>query len=161
MSEFDERLKQAVVRGTNRAESVQTAAERKRLEAEEFKRSHSNLRLALTDRIETVVKKIIDLFPGFRYHSVFGEAGWGSACMRDDLVIERGQRSNKFSRFEIVVKPVNEFFVLDIQAKGTIAERELLTRSYYQQLGQVEIERFERAIDDWALAYAELYAANK
>ncbi len=101
------------------------------------------------------------MFPGFRYQSVFNDSGWGSACVRDDLVIEKGSRTNKYSRFEIVVRPVNEFNVLDIQAKGTIADKELMTRSLYQQIGQVEVEKFLKAIDDWAVSYAELYATKR
>ena len=156
MSEFEDRLKNAISRGANRAESLYSEAERKRLEAEELKKAHSKYRLELSDRIEIVVKKLIDMFPGFRYQS-----GWGSACVRDDLVIEKGSRTNKYSRFEIVVRPVNEFNVLDIQAKGTIADKELMTRSLYQQIGQVEVEKFLKAIDDWAVSYAELYATKR
>lgn len=161
MSEFEERLKNAIARGANRAESLHSESERKRREAEEFRTLHAKFRLELSDYIESVVKKMIDMFPGFRYQSVFGETGWGSACVRDDLVIERGQRSNKYSRLEMVVRPVNEFFILDLQVKGTIADRELLTRSLYQPLGQVDIERFRKSIDDWAIAYAELYATKR
>jgi len=161
MSEFEERLKKAVARGSSKAESLLSEEQRKKQEAEEHKRLHAKYRLELSERIESVVKKLIDLFPGFRYQSVFGESGWGSACARDDLVFEKGMRSNKYSRFELVVRPVNEFFVLDIQAKGTIADRELLTRALYQPLGQVDIERFNKAVDDWAIAYAELYATKR
>ena len=161
MSEFEDRLKNAISRGANRAESLYSEAERKRLEAEELKNAHSKYRLELSDRIEIVVKKLIDMFPGFRYQSVFNDSGWGSACVRDDLVIEKGSRTNKYSRFEIVVRPVNEFNVLDIQAKGTIADKELMTRSLYQPLGQVEVEKFLKAIDDWAVSYAELYATKR
>jgi hypothetical protein len=161
MSEFEERLKKAIARGASRAESLQSEEQRKRQEAEEYKRLHTKYRLDLTERIESVVKKMIDMFPGFRYQSVFGESGWGSACTRDDLVIERGVRSNKYSRFEMVVRPINEFYVLDLQVKGTIADRELLTRAFYQPLGQVDIERFYKSVDDWAIAYAELYATKR
>jgi hypothetical protein len=31
----------------------------------------------------------------------------------------------------------------------------------YQPLGQVDIERFNKAVDDWAIAYAELYATKR
>jgi len=161
MSEFEERLKKAIARGESKAESLLSEEQRKKQEAEEHKLLHAKYRLELTERIESVVKKMIDLFPGFRYKSVFGETGWGSACTRDDLFIDKGVRSNKFSRFEMVVRPINEFFVLDLQAKGTIADRELLTRAFYQPLGQVEIERFYKAVDDWAVAYAELYATKR
>ncbi|MEI7460729.1 MAG: hypothetical protein WCK15_15065 [Pirellula sp.] len=161
MSDFDDKLKQAAARGANRASSSQSESERKRIEAEEFRALHSKIRLELSERIETVMKKIADLFPGFRYQTVFGDAGWGGACVRDDLHIERGRRENKYSRFEMAVRPINEFHILDLQAKGTIANRELLTRSFYQPLGEMDLGKFRDLIDNWALTYAELYAANR
>lgn len=161
MSEFDDKLKQAVARGVSRASFSQSEAERKRMELEEFRNLHSKLRLELSERIESVIRKLVDLFPGFQYQTVFGDAGWGGACVRDDLAIERGRRENKYSRFEMAVRPYNEFNVLDLQAKGTIANRELLTRSFYQPLGEVDVNKFKELIDNWALAYAELYAANR
>ena len=161
MSDFDDKLKQAAARGANRASSSQSEAERKRIETEEFRALHSKIRLELSERIESVMKKIADLFPGFRYQTVFGDAGWGGACVRDDLSIERGRRENKYSRFEMAVRPVNEFYILDLQAKGTIANRELLTRSFYQPLGEVDLGKFRELIDSWALTYAELYTANR
>ncbi len=161
MSDFDDKLKKAAARGANRASSSQSESERKRIEAEEFRALHSKIRLELSERIETVMKKVADLFPGFRYQTVFGDAGWGGACVRDDLYIERGRRENKYSRFEMAVRPINEFHILDLQARGTIANRELMTRSFYQPLGEVDLGKFRDLIDNWALTYAELYAANR
>jgi hypothetical protein len=161
MSDFDDKLKKAAARGANRASSSQSESERKRIEAEEFRALHSKIRLELSERIETVMKKVADLFPGFRYQTVFGDAGWGGACVRDDLYIERGRRENKYSRFEMAVRPINEFHILDLQAKGTIANRELMTRSFYQPLGELDLGKFRDLIDGWALTYAELYAANR
>jgi hypothetical protein len=161
MSDFEDKLKQAAARGANRAIYSQSEAERKRIELEEFRALHTKLRLELSERIEAVIKKLIDLFPGFRYQTVFGDSGWGGACLRDDLSIQRGKRENKYSRFEMAVRPLNEFYVLDLQAKGTIANRELMTRSFYQPLGEAEIAKFLELIDTWALTYAELYAANR
>jgi hypothetical protein len=161
MSDFDEKLKQAAARGANRASSFQSEAERKRLEAEEYRALHTKLRLELSDRIETVLRKLVELFPGFQYQGVFGEAGWGGACVRDDLVMERGRRDNKYSRFEMAVRPLNEFLILDLQAKGTIANRELLIRSFYQPLSEIDVVKFRDLIDSWSLTYAELYAANR
>jgi len=161
MSEFDDKLRQAAARGASRANVSQSEADRKRAELEEFRSMHSKLRLELSERIESVTKKVADLFPGFRYQSVFGEAGWGGAILRDDLIIKRGQRTNRYSRFEMAVRPSNEFNILDLQAKGTIANKELLTRSFYQPLGEVDVNKFRELIDAWALTYAELYAANR
>ncbi len=161
MSDFEERLKQAAARGANRASYSLSEAERKKGELEVLKGLHSKYRLVLSDKIEQVIRKVIDLFPGFRFQTVFGDAGWGAACMRDDLNIVRGQRSNRYSRFEMAVRPLNEFYVLDLQAKGTIANRELLTRSFYQPLGEADIDRFLELVEQWSLTYAELYAANR
>jgi hypothetical protein len=161
MSSFEERLRQAAARGENRASQFQVESERKKLEVEEYKSLHSKFRLALSERIEQVVKKLIDQFPGFRYQTVFGDAGWGGACLRDDLILNRGRRETKYSRFEMAVRPYNEFNVLDLQAKGTIANRELLTRSFYQPLAEVDLPKFQELVEQWALSYAELYAANR
>ena len=154
MSSFEDRLKQAAARGANKQNQNLTDAERKKAEAEELKSLHSKYRLVLSERIEIVVKKVVDLFPGFRYQTVFGDAGWGGACMRDDLVLQRGVR-------EMAVRPVNEYFVLDLQAKGTIANRELLTRNFYQPLAEVDLEKFKELVEQWALVFAELYTANR
>lgn len=161
MSDFEERLKAAAARGASRASQSMSEAERKKAEQEVLKGLHSKYRLALSDKIEVVIRKLIDLFPGFRFQTVFGESGWGAACMRDDLIIRNGQRSNQYSRFEMAVRPINEFFVLDLQAKGTIANRELLTRTFYQPLAEVDLDRFADLLEQWSLAYAELYAANR
>lgn len=161
MSSFEDRLKQAAARGANKQNQNLTDAERKKAEAEELKSLHSKYRLVLSERIEIVVKKVVDLFPGFRYQTVFGDAGWGGACMRDDLVLQRGVRENRYSRFEMAVRPVNEYFVLDLQAKGTIANRELLTRNFYQPLVEVDLDKFKELVEQWALVFAELYTANR
>jgi hypothetical protein len=161
MSEFEERLRQAAARGRSQASQFQSEADRKRMEAEEFKRLHGKYRLILAEHIEHVIKKLIDLFPGFRYQSVFGDAGWGGACVRDDLMLDKGRRCTMYSRFEMSVRPHNEFNVLDLQAKGTIANRELLSRSFYQPIGEADLNRFKELIEQWALAYAELFAANR
>lgn len=161
MSDFEERLRAAAARGASRASQSITEAERKKAEQEVLKGLHSKYRLALSERIEVVVRKLIDLFPGFRFQTVFGDKGWGAACMRDDLIIKNGQRSNQYSRFEMAVRPINEFYVLDLQAKGTIANRELLTRTFYQPLSEVDLDRFSELVEQWSLTYAELYAANR
>lgn len=161
MSSFEDRLKQAAARGANKQNQNLTDAERKKAEAEELKSLYSKYRLVLSERIEIVVKKVVDLFPGFRYQTVFGDAGWGGACMRDDLVLQRGVRENRYSRFEMAVRPVNEYFVLDLQAKGTIANRELLTRNFYQPLAEVDLDKFKELVEQWALVFAELYTANR
>lgn len=160
MSDFDERLKQAIERGSNRGLRSQDEAAQKKAKQEELRRLHTTIRLQLSDRIEQVVRRLVDQFPGFQFSSVYGENGWGAACTRDDLVIVAGQRASKYSRFEMAVRPLSDVFVLDLQARGTIGNREKLVRSYFQPLDEVDLAHFHRLIDDWTLAYAELYAAS-
>lgn len=160
MSDFDERLKQAIRRGHDRGLQTQDEATLKKARQDELRRLHTTMRLQLSERIEQVVRHFIDQFPGFQFSSVYGENGWGAACTRDDLVILNNQRQSKYSRFEMAVRPLSDVFVLDLQARGTIANREKLVRSYFQPLDEVDIAHFQRLIDDWMVAYAELYSAS-
>ena len=160
MSDFDERLKQAIRRGNDRGLQKQDEASQKQARQEELRRLHTTLRLQLSERIEQVVRRLVDQFPGFQFSNVYGENGWGAACTRDDLVIVSGQRQSKYSRFEMAVRPLSDVFVLDLQARGTIANREKLVRSYFQPLDEVDQAHFQRLIDDWTLSYAELYAIS-
>ena len=79
----------------------------------------------------------------------------------DDVAQDSVFRHREPTYLEMAVRPVNEFFILDLQAKGTVANRELMTRSFYQPLGEVDLSKFRELIDAWALTYAELYAANR
>ena len=160
MSDFDERLKQAIQRGKNRGLQKQDEASQKLARQEELRRLHTTLRLQLSEQIEQVVRRLVDQFPGFQFSSVYGENGWGAACTRDDLVIVSSQRQSKYSRFEMAVRPLSDVFVLDLQARGTIGNREKLVRSYFQPLEEVDVAHFQRLIDDWTLSYAELYAIS-
>ncbi len=160
MSDFDERLKQAILRGKNRGVQKQDEASQKLARQEELRRLHTTLRLQLSEQIEQVVRRLVDQFPGFQFSSVYGENGWGAACTRDDLVIVASQRQSKYSRFEMAVRPLTDVFVLDLQARGTIGNREKLVRSYFQPLEEVDVAHFQRLIDDWTLSYAELYAIS-
>jgi hypothetical protein len=160
MSDFDERLKQAIQRGKNRGLQKQDEASQKLARQEELRRLHTTLRLQLSEQIEQVVRRLVDQFPGFQFSSVYGENGWGAACTRDDLVIVSSKRQSKYSRFEMAVRPLTDVFVLDLQARGTIGNREKLVRSYFQPLDEVDVAHFQRLIDDWTLSYAELYAIS-
>jgi hypothetical protein len=160
MTDFDERLKQAIQRGHHRGLQTQDEASLKKAKQDEMRRLHTTMRLQLSERIEKVVHQFIDQFPGFQFSSVYGENGWGAACTRDDLVIVSNQRQSKYSRFEMAVRPLSDVFVLDLQARGTIANREKLVRSYFQPVDEVDLSHFQRLIDDWMVAYAELYSAS-
>ncbi len=160
MSEFDDRLKAAIERGKVRGQRAQDELSQQQATAEQLRRQHTQIRLQISEHIETIVKRMADYFPGFRYENVFGENGWGAACWRDYLSMSNGQRRSQYSRFEMVIRPVNEFLVVDIHAKGTIDNREVMTRNYYQPVAEVDTDHFLKLADAWALSYAELNAAK-
>jgi hypothetical protein len=87
------------------------------------------------------------------------ESGWGSAVSRDDVAVGGGRRGDLFSRFKVVVSPYNRYHVLDISAKGTVRNKEVLTRNHYERLGEVDLENFRELVERWVLDYAELYSA--
>jgi len=159
--EFKSRLESAIVRGRKRAEAHASQERQKEMSEEELRRLHSSHRLALSDRIESAVRGVADHFPGFREEAVFGEAGWGTACFRDDLRIDDRQRTNLYSRLELVVRPFSDLHVLELKSKGTIMNRELFNRNYFAPIPEADIEEFQQLIDTWAIEYAELYSAKQ
>lgn len=159
--EFRKRLAKAIQRGEHAASVRAQAEAEKQLNEQELRRLHGEYRLALGDHIEHCLKALPDHFPGFRFESVLSERGWGAAVSRDDLNLDAGQRTNYFSRLEMVVRPVSEYFVLEVVAKGTIRNKEVFNRVHYQRLAEVDLAAFNELVDRWVLEYAELYSAQK
>lgn len=160
--EFEQRLQRAIQRGEqNRIARDQDQASRQ-LSSEEQRSLHSRARIDLSDRIETCLRKLADTFPGFRYESILGEQGWGARINRDDLQLQRGGGGNSlYSRLELVVSPLGATPIVELVAKGTIRNREVLQRRHYQQLDQLDLQSFAELIDLWVLEYAERYAAAR
>lgn len=158
--DFSSRLESAIARGKHRAQAKADEQKRKELSEEELRRMHSSFRLSLSERIEGAVAQVADHFPGFRQESLFGEVGWGAACYRDDLRIESGRRSNRYSRLEMVIRPYSDLKVLELRGKSTVHNRELFNRSHYVPVHEVDVEEFNQMIDAWAIEFAEIYSAK-
>jgi len=157
---FDDRLRQAIERGQRRGADSAREARAKQLTEEEFRRLHSQYRLALSDYIEDCVRRLPNHFPGFQYETMFGDRGWGGACFRDDFQ-PGGGRQSTYSRLEVTVRPyTTNLHVLDLAAKGTIRNREVYNRNFYEKLEEVDIEKFRHLVDAWVLEYVEQYAAR-
>lgn len=156
MSEFDELLNSAIQKGRQQGKKSSQEATSQKLSQEEVKRLHSKYRLHLSDVIEKRMAQLPNHFPGFQYETVYGERGWGAACYRND--VGRGRR-DFYSRLEITVRPFGEFDVLDITVRGTIKNKEVMQRNFYQELDQVDLARFEETIQNWILGYAEQFSA--
>ncbi|MFO0925309.1 MAG: hypothetical protein U0905_22845 [Pirellulales bacterium] len=76
MSEFEDRLKAAIERGKNRGQRAQEELAQQQATVEQLRRQHTQIRLTISEHIESIVKRLADYFPGFRYENVFGESGW-------------------------------------------------------------------------------------
>lgn len=158
---FEDRLHKAIQRGQRRSETQRNEAVAKALSEEELKRLHSNYRLQVSEHIEQCVRQLPNFFPGFRLETIYGERGWGAACSRDDLRLVGGKRrENDFSRLELTVRPVSSAHVLELTAKGTIANKEVFNRNYFEKLQDIDLDRFIELVDVWVLEYAELYASR-
>jgi hypothetical protein len=156
---FRERLQRATERGKQaRAAQLNEAAARA-LSEEECRRLHSQYRLTLTEYIEQCVRELADNFPGFRLETIVDESGWGAAVSRDDVSLGPGGRGSVFSRLKVVVSPYSKYHVLELAAKGTVRNKEVLSRNHYQRLADVDLESFRELIELWVLDYAELYSS--
>lgn len=160
---FNQRLERAIERGTHARDSRQREAEAARLSEEECRNLHSKHRIDLSEYIANCLKKLADHFPGFRFESVIGEDGWGAKVNRDDVnITSAGRRGeNQYSRLELLVSPYSSAHILELVCKGTIRNREVLNRTHYDMLSQLDAATFEEMVDLWVLEYAEAFAAQK
>jgi hypothetical protein len=156
---FREQLQRATERGKQTRAAQLNEAAAKALSEEECRRLHSQYRLTMTEHIEKCLGELADGLPGFRLESVMDESGWGSVVSRDDVGVGGGRRGDFFSRLQIVVGPYGRYHVLDVSAKGTVRNKEVLSRNHYQKLSDVDLESFRELIERWVLEYAELYSA--
>jgi hypothetical protein len=156
---FRERLQRASERGKQARAAQLNEAAAKALSEEECRRRHSQYRLELAEHIEKCLREMSDNFPGFQFETIVDETGWGAAVSRDDFRMESGRRGTFFSRLKLVVGPYNSYHVLDLTAKGTVRNKEVLSRNHYQRLTDVDPQSFRELAEQWVLEYAELYSA--
>ncbi len=159
--DFQQRLRSAIERGEKRGERRDEAARQTQLTEDEFKRLHTKYRLSLSDRIEKAIDGVAQNFPGFRKETLYGEVGWGAACYRDDLLVDAGKRTNRYSRFEMTIRPPNSYQVLELKGKGTVANKEHFNRTHFVPLQEVDEDDFKRLIETWTIDYAEFYASKQ
>lgn len=161
MTSFEKRLSKAVERGQQRGADLAREERQKALTEEELRKLHTAYRLQLSEHIEQCLKQLPNHFPGFQYETMYGDRGWGGACSRDDVGsgIDR-RRANFFSRLEMTIRPYSDLNVVELSAKGTIRNREVINRTHFELIGEVDTDTFVNLIDVWILEYAELYAAR-
>ena len=158
--DFEKRLERAIQRDQQTRKEQGQAREQKSLSEDDLKTLHSKYRLELSEIIEDCLKKLSDHFPGFDYKTLVSEEGWGAKINRDDIKLVNRQSQSLYSRMEMVIKPFSSTHIVELVAKGTIRNKEILNRSHYQMLDQADMESFRELIDLWVLEYAESYAAG-
>jgi len=160
MKDFDERLNEAIQRGRHASSARAQAEAKRKLDERELRRLHGEYRLELSEYIGQCLRKLAEHFPGFESSTVIDDRGWGAAIGRDNLEVDRRRgRVNQFSRLEMVIRPLSEYFVLELAAKATIRNKEVFNRSHFQVLDEVDRASFVDRIDQWVLEFAERYAA--
>jgi hypothetical protein len=159
--DFQERLERAIERGRRRSSDRAEEEMQRALSEKELQRLHAQARLELVEHIERCLHQLSDRFPGFRFETIVDHRGWGAAISRDDLRLQRGQpRQSCFSRLEMLISPVTASLYLELQAKGTVCNREIFSRTHFQRLSELDVPVFTNLIDVWVLEYAERYAAQ-
>ena len=160
MSDFEERLKRAIDRGQKSRSADGEAAGKQQSTEEELRAIHSGLRLAISEHIESCLRKLCDHFPGFDYSTVMNEDGWGARITRDDINLQRGVNRNLYSRFEMLVKPFSSAHILEVSTKGTIRNKESLNRNNYRFLNEATEESLTEVVDNLVIEFAQQYSAN-
>jgi ABC-type sugar transport system ATPase subunit len=158
--DFDDRLAKAIERG----QKQRTAAGQERISAqltdEQFRTLHSQGRVELSERIEQALQKLTNAFPGFEYKTIVTPEGWGAKISRDDIVAARRQGvSQLYSHLELLVKPYTSTRILELVSRGAIRNKEVLTRSHFQQLQDLNLPSYNELLDQWVIEFAEKYAA--
>lgn len=160
-TDFKKRLEKAIERGQRASDARAEAEARRRLSEQELRRLHTQYRITLSEHIEECLKQIVQHLPGFETEPVVSERGWGAAVVRDDIEVRSGRRpSTRFSRLEMVIRPLTSAFVLELNAKATVRNKEHFNRTHFQRLDEVDLTSFNELIDLWVLEFAELYAAK-
>ncbi|MBW3538959.1 MAG: hypothetical protein KY476_01690 [Planctomycetes bacterium] len=158
--EFEKRLERAIVRGEQMRDARSREAAERELTEHELRTVHSQCRVELSEHIEKCLSKLADHFPGFRFETIVSEGGWGAKLSRDDLHFGGRSAQNRYSRLEMLVRPFSDARIVELAAKGTIHNKEVLSRTNFQFLAQVDLDSFRELIDLWVLEYAEAYAAR-
>lgn len=155
--DLEKRIKDAIDRGHQRP-TAEKGSEGPT--PEQLKNRHNEYRLEMSSYIESVLAQIVDQLPGFNQETLFGEKGWGAAIHRDDLVLNKATRRNDYSRLEIFVRPMNEYFVVDLASKATVRNREIWNRSVFKPVMEADMDAMKEQVNLWAVQYVEAYVAE-
>lgn len=158
--DFSTRLNKAVERGRQQRAAVERQQELSQLTEEDLRTLHAQARVDLSDHIDLCLKQVADQFPGFEFQSVINPDGFGGRINRDNLRGRGRDMSRQYSHLELIIRSYSTAHVLEITARGAIANKEVIQRSQYQKLRELDLDTFRHLIDQWVLEYAEKYASQ-
>lgn len=159
--DFDQRLERAIERGQRKRSADDRERAERAMTEDEFKNLHSKARLELSEHIEACLRKLPEVFPGFDFVTVMESDGWGAKISRDDVAPSAGKGLTRlYSRLEMVIRPYSPSHIVELVARGAIRNKEVLSRSHFQMLAQIDLESFSELIDQWVLEYAEKFSAR-
>lgn len=160
--DFEGRLQRAIQRGQQSKASADQQRQQAAMSEEECKSLHSRCRLDLSEHVEHCLKRVADAFPGFDYQSVMTTDGWGAKVSRDDIEGGAGRPLTKrYSRMEMLVRPFSASHILELVARGTIRNKEVVSRNHFQFLAEVDLDGFRELINQWILEYVEKFSATE
>lgn len=159
--DFKQRLERAIERGQRKRSADDRERAERAMTEDEFKNLHSKARLELSERIETCLRKLPEYFPGFDFESLVGVDGWGAKISRDDIASSGGKGLTRlYSRLEMVIRPYSATHIVELIARGAVRNKEVLSRTHFQMLTQLDLDAFGDLIDQWVLEYAEKFSAS-
>lgn len=160
--DFHERLQRAVHRGEQRRSQSAQARALEQMSEEESKALHAQARAELSDYLESCLKHVADTFPGFEFQTVLSTDGYGAKVRRDDLRSRAGKPlAHEYSHLELLIRSFTTSRILEVVCRGAIANKEVLSRSAFQFLNQLDLDSLKQQIDQWVLEYAERFAAAR
>lgn len=159
--DFNQRLERAIERGQRKRSADDRERAERAMTEDEFKNLHSKARLELSEHIEACLRKLPEYFPGFDFESLVGVDGWGARISRDDIAPGGGKGLTRlYSRLEMVIRPYSTTHIVELIARGAVRNKEVLSRTHFQMLTQLDLEAFGDLIDQWVLEYAEKFSAT-
>ncbi|OYW11626.1 MAG: hypothetical protein B7Z55_19060 [Planctomycetales bacterium 12-60-4] len=159
--DFSERLHKAVERGRQQGQELVRQQRQTQLTEEESRALHARARVELSDHFEACLQHVAQQFPGFDFQTIMTPEGFGAKISRDNLRGRSGSMAREYSHLEFIIRSYSAGRLLDVVCRGAIANKEVLQRSQFQQLADLDLDTFRHLVDQWVLEYAEKYAASE
>jgi hypothetical protein len=159
MAAFRDRLRKAIQAGAD-AQQQRAADQRLAQQQEQKLRAlYDRYERGLRDHIEACLNELVDQWPGFDLTSVVSDKGWGHAVSRDDRV--HGRQDRLYNRLELTVRSYADYQFIEVLAKGTIRNREVIRRSDDDRMETADLALLKKFIERIVVEFARRYAEGR